>query len=320
MINVGLAGFGYWGPNLFRNLRQNTGFNVSWILEPDKNKSAIIKSEGVKHISSNSLGQKEYDEIDALVIATPPPLHYMQIKEALLQNKHLLVSKPVVTSSNQVDELLEISNNRKLIFESDLTYLFSEKVEKLKKIFESNEYGNLIYIDSQRINLGIFQEHTNVVWDLLPHDLSIFSYLFNKNPKEIKIKQIFAFGLKTSSTSYVELTIENIPINIHLSWASPVKVRKMLFVFEKALILYNDLDSYEPIKIYKFQKLLNKLDKKSFLTSNVIGDIEIPNIKNIEPLSLLIESFRDSIKNGSLKKNSVINIRENIKLIEEGLL
>ena len=319
MIKVGLLGYGYWGPNLLRNLIQNEGYSVSWVLEPEISKSNVLQNQGIRHIADTKLSEQDYSEVDALIIATPPPFHYQQVKDSLLNNKHVLVSKPVVTNYEELEELLLISKKNNLIFETDLTYLFSSKVEKLKEIYESNELGKLIYIDSQRINLGIFQEHTNVVWDLLPHDLSIFTYIFGKSPENIKLREIFAFELENSSSSYVEMSIQNVPINIHISWASPVKVRKMLFVFEKALVIYDDLNNYEPIKIYKFNTEGSSQDKKAILTSNVIGDVEIPNVDNTEPLSLLVESFKDSIVNGLIKKNSVKNIKENIRLIEEAL-
>lgn len=319
MIKVGLMGYGYWGPNLLRNLIQNNYFSVSWVLEPDKSKKEALNNQSIEHISKSTLTEKDYEKVDAVVVATPPPIHYEQVKEALNYKKHVLVSKPVVTNYSQLEELIEIAEKNKLIFETDLTYLFSPKVEKLKELYNKGELGKLIYIDSQRINLGIFQEHTNVIWDLLPHDLSIFSYIFNKSPKIINIREIFAFNLKNSVSGYVEMLVDEVPINVHISWASPVKVRKMLFVYEKALVIYDDLDNYEPIKVYKFKNHNDNLDKKYILTSNVIGDVEIPNIPNVEPLNLLVESFKDSIINYSTKHNSVNTIKENIQLIEEAL-
>lgn len=319
MIRVGLLGYGYWGPNLLRNLIQNNEFKISWVLDPDLSKKEILNNQSIKHIADTKPSVEDYKIVDAVVIATPPPAHYELVKESLEYGKHVLVSKPVVTNYQQLTELIGIAEEKNLILETDLTYLFSSKIEKLKEIYDKGDLGNLIYIDSQRINLGIFQEHTNVVWDLLPHDLSIFSYIFDKSPEKIKLREIFAFELENSVSSYVEIYINKVPINVHISWASPVKVRKMLFVFEKALVIYDDLDSYEPIKIYKFNSSDTNLEKKYILTSNVIGDVITPNVDNVEPLSLLIDSFKDSILNKSIKRNSVSVIKDNIKLIEEAL-
>ena len=308
ILKIAVTGCGYWGPNLIRNFTSISESRVKKVCDVD--------SERLKHMKdlySDIETTTNYDEviedsdIDANVIATPVHLHFELARKSLQSGKHTFIEKPMASSSAECHELIELAGKKNLTLMIGHTFIFTPAVQKIKEIIDSGDLGKIYYINSQRLNLGLFQKDINVAWDLAPHDISIILFILNKNPESVNCQG------KANVFPGIE-DITNMTINfsgggfatIQSSWLDPNKIRKMTFVGSKKMLVYDDTEPLEKIKIYdKRVEAPPYYDSfGEFQHSYHYGDIHVPYLKQTEPLKVECQQFVDCIKTGKKSESS----------------
>ena len=317
MIRIGIIGYGYWGPNLVRNFMNIEGCTVSHICDLDIKKLDIAQKKYPSINTTNSIDQIfENSEIDAIVIATPVSTHYDLASKALESNKHTLVEKPLTNNVEQAQILGKKAKDKNKILMIDHTYLYTPAIQKIKELIDSNSLGEIQYIDSTRINLGLFQTDVNVMWDLAVHDIAICCYLLKEKPISVQAVGISHTENGLENMAYITLHYNTKKIiHFNCSWVSPVKIRYMLIGGDKKMVVFNDLETTEKIKIYD-SSYENKYDlehTKKFLTDYRIGDIFIPKIPQIEGLKNMAEDFISSIQNN---KEPISNFNLGLEIVK----
>jgi len=300
MINIGIIGYGYWGPNIARNFNACNGANLVSICDMNQKRLNLAKTTYpfLKGYSDPEELMREED-IDVVAIVTPVFTHYELAKKALEKGKHVFVEKPFTSNVAQGEELIELAEKKNLKIMVDHTFLFTGAVRKMREIIDSGELGDLFFYDSVRVNLGLFQHDINVVWDLAPHDFSIMSYLIDEKPKAITALGSEHFGRKLEDIAYIAVHFDNSFIaHFHCNWLSPVKVRRTLVSGDKKMLIWDDLSFDEKVKIYdKGVEIDNKNGIHKLLVSYRSGDVHIPKVENIEALRLEADYFVECIEN-----------------------
>ncbi|MCO5229662.1 MAG: Gfo/Idh/MocA family oxidoreductase [Chitinophagales bacterium] len=321
MYHVALIGYGYWGVNLLRNL--NSNIKVSKITVCDINDEMLLVA---KKNHPNIQTTKSLDEIwtdlsiDIVVIATPTSTHYSLAKQALASHKHTLVEKPLCTDSLQATELFDLAKKNNKILFCDLTFLYNGAVEYIHNYISNCHIGNIKYIDSTRVNLGIYHADTNVIWDLATHDISIIQKIIQTGPIQVR-----AISNQSSNKNidlvYIFLYYPNdMLVQINCSWASPTKIRQMIIGGESKMIIYDDVEPTQKIKIYNYIKSDN--DRNSTLTDYRLGDILVPKFSTEEPLKKMFEDFFQCIEQKQyihVFPNDIIEIIRILEKAEESL-
>jgi predicted dehydrogenase len=303
MIKVGVIGCGYWGPNLVRNFRSIPESMVKLICDLDNDRLAhmqqlypeISVTTEFEHLINDS-------EIDVIAIATPVWTHFELAKKSLLAGKHTFVEKPIASNVNQCKELIELAEKGKLTLMVGHTFIYSAPVRKIKEIVDSGEIGELLCITSQRLNLGLYQSDINVVWDLAPHDISIILFITGDFPITINCQGKAHISPGIEDVSNMTMNFENGGFGIvQNSWLDPNKVRRMTFVGSKKMILYDDCEPYEKIKIYdKRVEIPRHFDTLSeFHYAYHHGDTYCPHLTLVEPLKTECQHLIDCIRLGS---------------------
>ena len=251
MVGVGVIGYGYWGPNIVRNLQALAGARVAGIC--DKNPAALRRAEGVNHgtrLVSDPMDLVSSRDIDAVAVVSPVWTHFELAKAALENGKHVFVEKPFTRTAAEAEELIEIAQKKNLKIMVDHTFLFTGAVRKIRQLIDEGTLGTLYYYDSMRVNLGLFQHDVNVVWDLAPHDLSIMDYLIQKHPEAIiATGEQHLNGLE--DVAFITIYFPgNVIAHVNVNWLSPVKVRTTLIGGEKKMLVWNDLEADEKVKVY----------------------------------------------------------------------
>ena len=319
MIQVGIIGYGYWGPNLVRNFFSQKNCNIKSVADSREHRREHL-SQSYSSISALPDADDIINdpEIDAVIIATPVFTHFDLAKKALLNGKHVLLEKPMASSVKECETLIELAQQKNLVLMVDHTFLYTGAVEKIKEIIDEGALGNVKYLDSNRINLGLFQADINVLWDLAPHDLSILRYLYNEQPYSINATGICHTDNGIENIAYMTINYTSGFIaHIHCSWSSPVKVRTMLIGGDKKMIVYNDLEPTEKIKIYDTAySIKSDEDKKNILVDYRIGDIYVPKISNKEALASVASDFIGSIIDSKTPRSSYVIGNDIVKLLE----
>ncbi|MDD3877652.1 MAG: Gfo/Idh/MocA family oxidoreductase [Bacteroidales bacterium] len=319
MIKAGLIGFGYWGPNLARNLYASKEFKLECIC--DEKKDNLLKAR--KLYPNIKLTEKPEDVlnnplIEAVIIASSVNTHYDFARQALLNGKDVLIEKPMTDSFKKAAEIYELSLklNRKVMI--DHTFLYNGAVRKIKEIIDKKSLGNIQYIDSTRINLGKFQNDVNVLWDLASHDISIINFLMAEKPQYVQaIGKIYYSEVKENIAFLILHYSSGLIAHMNCSWLSPVKIRKMLIGGSKKMIVYDDIEPSDKIKIYDSSvNVLKVKDKGKILVDYRVGDITIPKFSIEEPLSLLIKDFALAIKQGKKPVSDILTGLETVKILE----
>jgi predicted dehydrogenase len=301
-ITIGVIGCGYWGPNLLRNFAENEAAELRWICDPDERRlAAMSRRYPAVQTTIDYRRVIEDSEIDALAIVTPVATHFQIAKEALLAAKHALVEKPLTSTVAEADELLKLAARANRTIMVDHTFVYTGAVRKMKEIVQSGELGELLYFDSVRINLGLFQRDINVLWDLAPHDLSIMDYLIERQPDAVS-----AVG-----SCHIEPGIENIAYllmhfpddfiaHFHFNWLAPVKIRRTLIAGSRKMILYDDIEPTEKVRVYDKGVTSNRTDNREAdyqtLVSYRTGDVWAPKLDTTEALRFVVAEFLDSIR------------------------
>jgi predicted dehydrogenase len=296
-IKFGVIGYGYWGPNVVRNLDRLDETKVVAVC--DKSTAArrkVAKAYPDVLVTDDAAELMSSPKIDAIAVVTPVWTHYELAKAALQNGKHVFVEKPFTSNAAQAQELIELAARKNLKIMVDHTFLFTGAVQKIKQLLQEGALGKLYYYDSTRVNLGLFQHDVNVVWDLAPHDLSIIDHLIQKTPEAISATgQTHLNGHE--DVAFLTLYFpDKIIAHINVNWLSPVKVRTTLIGGEKKMLVWNDLEADEKIKIYdKGVNITSREGLYSLLVNYRSGDMWAPQIEQIEALNKELAYFVDCI-------------------------
>jgi predicted dehydrogenase len=299
MIGIGVIGYGYWGPNLVRNFSQVPEARVIGVCDQRPARRALVESV-YPAIKTYADIQDLLDNpaIDAVAVATPVSSHYELAMRALTANKHVFVEKPFTATSEQAERLVEEAEKRQRILMVDHTFVYTSAVRKIKSLIGDGSLGEIYYYDSVRVNLGLFQHDVNVLWDLAVHDLSIMDFLFECSPATIAATGMAHVPGQPENLAYLTCFFQNNLIaHFHVNWLAPVKVRQTLIGGSQKMIVYDDIEMSEKVKVY---------DKGVTLTDNPAeiyqlqvgyraGDMWAPRIENIEALQIEANHFVDCI-------------------------
>ena len=314
-INIGVIGYGYWGPNIVRNFFAASSCTVKMVADGRPERLNILAKifpsiQGVADAEDIILSK----DIDAVVIATPVFTHFALAKRALFQGKHVLIEKPMTSSVKQADELINLAIQKGLTLMADHTFLYTGAVQKMKELLDTEVIGKPLYFDSARINLGLFQPDVNVLWDLAPHDISILTLLISEMPDSINATGISHTRNKIENIAYLTVNYNSDFIaHFNCSWSSPVKVRQTLIGGDKKMILYNDLEPSEKIRVYDtgFNHKTDE-DKTRIMVDYRTGDVFIPKLSSREALAGVADDFIQSILQ---KKDPLANAQLGRKVV-----
>ncbi len=319
-IRIAVVGCGYWGPNLLRNFHSLSDCEVKWVCDRDSNRLAHMKNLYPSVATTKEFDQIVEDkEVDAVVVATPVHLHYELAKKSLEAGKHAFVEKPMTHTSEQGNDLVQLAAKKKLALMVGHTFIYSAPVRRIQEIVQSGDIGEVQYISSRRLNLGLFQKDINVAWDLAPHDISIILYLLGKPPISVNCQGKAHINKDIEDVTNMSLNFDNGGFaTIHSSWLDPNKVREMVIVGSKRMIVYDDNQPLEKIKIYdKRVETPPHYDTfAEFQYSYHYGDMYAPYIKQVEPLKVEAQHFLDSIRSGKMPDTSGLDGLRVIQILE----
>lgn len=321
-LRVAQIGCGYWGPNLLRNLNTLSCFNVPLLIELSEARRHYVSKNYSDMTVSASIEDAWRDDIDAVVIATPAHTHYELAKRALQAGKHIFVEKPLATRVEQVDELEQLAESNQLTVMAGHTFIYNPAVQYLKKSIHDGVLGDVYYIYSQRLNLGIVRSDVNALWNLAPHDVSILCYLLDAGPHAVQ-----ACGMHYLQDSLEDVVFMNLSFpgnrhgHVHVSWLDPNKTRKMTVVGSERMIVYDDMAQY---KITIYDKKINMPDPHSMPFDDIktgrwiprFGDINMPYFDWEEPIKLELKHFYESIMAGKEPLTGITHAREVVKALQ----
>jgi len=300
VIKVGVIGCGYWGPNLIRNLRQATDCQLKTICDTSEQRLKHMRKLYQDVATTMKFDDLLMDEeLDAVVVATPVRFHYQMAKAALLAGKHVFVEKPLARTVAEAEELVTLAERSGLVLMVGHTFLFSPAVRRMKEIIDSGDIGEVQYISARRLNLGLFQKDINVAWDLAPHDISIILHLLDEQPSAVSCQGSSHVNRHIEDVTMMYLTFKkNCCAFIQNSWLDPKKVRQMTVVGSRRMIVYDDTEPLEKLKIYdaRVEVPAHYDTFAEFTYSYHYGDSYVPYIKQDEPLKLECQHFLDCIR------------------------
>ena len=299
-MNFAIIGLGYWGKNYYRILNSNDNINLAAVVDSNQN---INLDEGIKHFPNIEDLLNSEINIDAAIIATPTISHYEITKKLLNKGIHVLVEKPLSTKADEASELINLADEKNLILLVDHTFLYNEAINFAIKNIQDGEIGLLLHINFERTNLGPIRSDVSCLWDLTTHDVSILNAITPNEPTQIRASSFSSSKTEAFDMVNVSLNYENnLFVTMFSSWLHPEKSRKIKIVGDKKMIVFDDLNFNEPIKIYdkKFDQIYDKEisqnNNNSFFSFS-IGDVVSPFIQNSEPLQQVVKHFMSSIKN-----------------------
>jgi predicted dehydrogenase len=320
-VKIALIGYGYWGRNIVKTIKNTEEIELDIIYDEDEFQMSEAK-ELYDFKECKNLDDVMSSDIDAVFIATPPATHYKIAKKALNANKHIFVEKPFTLNLEDAYELIELAEKKNLKYMVDHIFIYSEPVKFLKENLD--KFGDIVYINSRRINLGLFQYSTDVIWDLAVHDLSIIDYLVGLEIEKVSVFKRKYKDFPNEALANINLELKNgITVGINVSWLSPVKVREMIIGGTKMSAVYDDTIK-DKIKLYDagviLEKDLSKNELYQYMVQYKYGDIEIPKLPNKQSLNNSIEHFRDCVKNNKTpitSKESIVNVIKALEIISK---
>ena len=318
IVNFGVIGYGYWGPNIVRNLDGLEGTRV--LAVSDKLPAARARAQKATHgiqVTADASEVISSTAIDAVAIITPVWTHFELAKAALENGKHIFVEKPFTSNTVQAEELINLAARNNLKIMVDHTFLFTGAVRKIKQLLQEGTLGKLYYYDSTRVNLGLFQHDVNVVWDLAPHDLSIMDHLIQESPQEIVATGQTHLS-RFEDVAFITLYFSNEVIaHINVNWLSPVKVRTTLIGGEKKMLVWNDLEADEKLKVYdKGVQVTSREGMYNLLVNYRSGDMWAPKLEPVEALRQELGYFVDCIVKDQTPFNDGISGMRVVKMLE----
>ena len=319
MIRIGVIGYGYWGPNIVRNFHAHDGSEVAMVC--DKNPKCAERLHKAYPSVAFSVDENEIlnsPNIDAVAVVTPVWTHYELAKKALLNGKHVFIEKPFTCSVVQAEELIELADKKNLKIMVDHTFLFTGAVRKIKDLVDKRELGDLYYYDSLRVNLGLFQHDVNVIWDLAPHDLAIMDYVINEKPEAVVATgESHLNGVEDVAFITVYFP-KKIIAHVNVNWLSPVKVRTTLIGGERKMLVWNDLEADEKIKIYDkgVSMSAHPSHLHQLLVSYRSGDMHAPQVEQVEALRAETAYFLSCIQENKTPFNDGVAGLRVVQILE----
>ena len=302
MIKIGVVGYGYWGPNLVRNFGENEDFQVTMVADLKPENLAKVSKRYPAVQTTTSLDELlNSPKVDAVAIATPVFTHFDLGMKALKAGKHVFMEKPLASTSDQAYQLVQEAQKRKLTLFVDHTFLYTGAVRKIKEVVDTGKVGKLTYYDSVRINLGLFQHDINVLWDLAVHDLAIMDHVLGQVPVAISATGISHVPKEPENIAYMTCFFESSLIaHLHVNWLAPVKIRTTLIGGDRQMIVYDDMEVTEKVKIY--DKGITVTDNPDNIYKMIVGyrtgDVWTPQLDTTEALRIEAAAFADSVLKG----------------------
>jgi predicted dehydrogenase len=304
-MNIGVIGCGYWGPNLIRNFIAHDITRVTAVADINQDRLDYISRQypSINLLTTDSNELIKSSNVDAVIICTPVTTHFELGERALNNGKHVLIEKPFTSTVEQAEKLTELASKKNLVLMVDHTFIYTGAVQTIKSFIDSGQLGEIYYFDSVRVNLGLFQHDVNVIWDLAPHDVSIMDYLLNSQPKAISATGVAHFNGNIENIAYISTYFDNNLLgHIHVNWLAPVKIRKTLISGSKKMIIYDDMEPSEKVKIY--DKGIDITEDKEQIYDLLIqyrtGDMMAPQINLTEALKNVTQEFYLSINENRL--------------------
>ncbi len=301
MIGIGVIGYGYWGPNLVRNFAQVDGARVVAVCDQRPERRAKVEQIYPSVVTYAEVSEMlDSPAVDAVVVATPVLSHYELALQALQSGRHVLVEKPFASTVEQAERLVEEAERRQRVLMVDHTFIYTSAVRKIKDLVTSGAIGDLYYYDSVRVNLGLFQSDVSVLWDLAVHDLSIMDYLVERSPKMIAATGMAHVSGRPENMAYLTCFFDNNLIaHFHVNWLAPVKVRQTLVGGSEKMIVYDDIEMSEKIKVYDKGIIVSDADEAVYQrhVGYRTGDMWAPRLDNVEALKIEAEHFVDCVNN-----------------------
>ena len=296
-VNIGVIGCGYWGPNLIRNLVELPSANLMAVADLRKDRLEHIRARYPRVWATDDYWELFSMPLDAVVVATPPVSHFRIARDCLEHNLNVLVEKPLTTNSQEAEALIETASARGLTLMVGHTFEYNGAVRALKELILSGDLGDIFYLDAVRVNLGLFQSNLNVLWDLAPHDISILLYLLDANPVMVSAQGADCVFKGMNDIAYLNLEFPHVMAHVHVSWLDPCKVRRITVVGSRKMVVYDDVENTEKLKIYdkgvSSPPYTNSYH--DFQCSYRSGNIIIPSISMVEPLRAECEHFVECV-------------------------
>jgi predicted dehydrogenase len=299
-MELAVVGLGYWGPNIVRNGLENQRIIAVHAFDINPKRREFLKNKYRNvEVYDNYDAILSNDNIDGVAVVTPVSKHFELAHKALEAGKHIIVEKPFTATVKEADTLIDLAEKKGLVVLVDHTFIYTSAVRKIKEIIDRGELGDIFYYDSVRVNLGLFQHDINVLWDLAPHDFSIMDYLLGKHPHSVSAigkAHIDRSGIE--NIAYVHMNFDGgLFAHFHVNWMSPVKIRKVLIGGSKKMLVFDDMEPAEKVKVYdKGVDIVEKDDVYKTLVQYRSGDIYIPHIENVEALKLMMDDFVDAVR------------------------
>jgi predicted dehydrogenase len=317
MIGVGIIGYGYWGPNLLRNFNEFRGSRVIAVSDLKSSRLAVAKKACPFIKRTKNFLELIYDkQVSAVAVATPVSTHYELGMLALKAGKHLLMEKPLALSTKQCLALIREAKKRKLVLLVDHTLIYTGAVQKIRELIKKGTLGKIYYYDSVRVNFGLFQDDVSVIWDLAVHDLSIMDYLLGKTPCMVSATGVKNIPGKPENIAYLTLYFKDKLIShTHVNWLAPVKIRRTLIGGSRKMVVYDDLEPDEKIKLYDrgIAAFSNSEIRHKMLVGYRTGDMLSPKLDTTEALRSEVEHFIDCIKN---KKTPITDGESGLRVVK----
>ncbi|MFO1431839.1 MAG: Gfo/Idh/MocA family oxidoreductase [Candidatus Competibacteraceae bacterium] len=303
MIKIGVIGYGYWGPNLVRNFSELPESKVTMVSDINEERLRLVKTRyPAIEVTPDHHVLLSNPEIDVVAIATPVATHYELALKALKAGKHVFLEKPMTETVQQAERLVAEAEQRNLVLHVDHTFIYTSAVRKIRELVESGELGELYYYDSVRVNLGLFQPDIDVIWDLAVHDLSILNYIYPFTPVAVSATGMNHVTDRPINIAFLTLFFESDMIaHFHVNWLAPVKLRRTLIGGSRKMIVYDDVEPSEKIKVYDKGITLNNSKENIYksLVGYRTGDMWAPKLETTEALRVEGQHFIDCITNGS---------------------
>jgi predicted dehydrogenase len=300
-IRFGVIGWGYWGPKIARNLDSLPHATVTYVADTDARRLTAFAVNQPWVQTTTHIEDIFRSDVDAIVIATPVSTHFQLAREALLHGKHVLVEKPLTASVSEAEELVALAQEQQRVLMVGHTFEYNPAVNELRKLVQSGELGKIYCIEAERVNLGLFRNDINVIWDLAPHDISILLYLLDKKPEKVKVQAHAHVQSHIEDVAHLDLGFaDGMNAHIHVSWLHPCKIRRVTVIGDARMVVYDDTNPAEMIKVYNKGADVHADPVVSYR----YGEITIPHIDWIEPLHLECEDFANSIRTGTQPRAS----------------
>ncbi len=302
MVGVAVVGFGYWGPNLVRNFSEVHQAQAVAVCETRADRLAVVRQRyPAAEAVSEYAAVLSNPAVDVVAIATPVSTHFSLVMDALRAGKHVWVEKPFSTSVAEAEQMVAEATRRNLVLMVDHTFVYTGAVRKIKEIIDSGSLGDLYYYDSVRVNLGLFQSDVNVIWDLAVHDCSIIDYLLPIRPRRVAASGVSHIPGQPENMAYITLFFDDTLLaHLHVNWLAPVKVRQTLIGGSRRMIVYDDIEPAEKVKVYDSGVELNSSPESVYQTriGYRTGDMYAPKISHVEALKVAAEHFIGCVERG----------------------